>query len=163
MFRLKDVYYTTQNLDGTPEVPAKAVPLDFYQGEDIILDIYLNYGDEAITTDNWEIKGVVKKTKYATNTLWSATLDNGLYKKDVQGYYRFLISAEATALFVPGTYWLTITVAAINGNDIKDLTLVLVNQPFSINASAASPYSVKQLDSTHTERTYPPAFDGKGF
>ncbi len=153
MFRLRDVYYTIQTLDGTPEIAAK----------DIILDIYLNYGAEIITTENWEIKGVVKKNQFALNTLWSAELDNGLYKKDVLGFYRFLIPAEDTAKFVPGTYWLTVSVKAINSDDIRDVTLIVLNQPFSINASAASPYSVKELNSTHTERTYPPPFDGKGF
>lgn len=161
MARLKDVYYTTQELDGTPEVPGHAVPIDFFQGDDIILDVSLNFGDERITTDNWEIKGFVKKNRYANDLLWNAEVDNGLYKKEVPGFYRFLIPSEATSRFVPGTYWLTVTVKSMKDNEVKDITLTILDQPFSINASAASPYSRSQLDSKHTELTMPPPFDGK--
>lgn len=161
MARLKDIYYTTQPLDGTPEVPGKAVPIDFYQGEDIIMDVYLSFDEQPVKTDEWEIKGVVKKNRYANLQLWTAELDNGLYKLEAPGMFRFLISSEITARFVPGTYWLTVTITNTNGDDIKDLTFIVVNQPFSVNASAGSPYSRSELDSTHTERTMPPPFDGK--
>ncbi|WP_395000470.1 hypothetical protein [Acinetobacter sp.] len=161
MARLKDIYYTTQPLDGTPEVPGNAVPIDFYQGEDINLDIYLSFGDQVVKPDEWDIKGVVKKNQYAKLALWTAEIDNGVYARKPEGMYRFLIPSDITARFVPGTYWLTATMKSIKEHELKDVTLVVFNQPFSINASAASPFSRTQLDSTHTERTMPPPFDGK--
>lgn len=157
--RLDDTYYTNQPMDGFPEPPAKSTPINFYQGEDIILDVYLNYNAKPITLDKWEILGIVKKNQYAQQAIWTAEINNGLYQLEPSGYYRFLIPSESTATFLAGTYWLTVTIHELSGKGPKDLDLVIVNQPFSINYSAGSPNPGSVLDRASTETTYPPPSD----
>lgn len=157
--RLSDVYYTTQNLDGVPEPEGHASAPEFYQGEDIILDVYFNIEQKPVTVDEWELTAVVKKNKYAINVLFEAQMNNGIYKNSVPGYYKIIIPAEDTARFLAGTYWLVISGKEKNGDGIKDREFVLSNSPFIIKDSAASPYPAQTLNRAGTERTYPPAID----
>lgn len=159
MARISDIYYTTQNLDGIPEPPGKSVPIDFYQGDSIILDVFLNYEGEPVNISKWNIKGTVKKNQYAQKVLWVATLNDGCYKLEKAGFFRFLIPASDTAKFLAGTYWLAVSIAEKLGSDQKDLEFILVNQPFSINYSVGSPNTGDKLDRSTTERTYPPSID----
>src|SRR5437868_6422204 len=101
--RLTDVYYTDQTLDGNPEPPAKELAPEFYQGEDAIFDIFLNFAGNPVLTEDWDITAIIKKNQYALNTLFEATIDEGLYKLDVPGFYRILLPADATATFLAGT------------------------------------------------------------
>lgn len=160
MAKLKDIYYTDQMLDGTPEPSAKALPISFYQGEDVLIEFTLFYNEEPVDAEKWDISGFVKKNKYARTVLWEGNLDGGISKTNKTGSYKLLIPAEASACFVPGTYWLTVTIKEKAGTGQHDLTFVVMNQPFSIDDSAASPYNRDTLDTLHTERTYPPSING---
>ncbi len=163
MARLSDVYYTDKNLHGTPEPPGKAVPIDFYQGEDIVMEVFLNYNGDPVSVEEWEITGVVKKNKYADTQLWEAELDKGIYKTHTVGFYKVILDAEKSARFVPGTYWLTIFIKQKNSDNPRDLQFVVLNQAFSINDSAGSPYTRETLDVRNVERTFPPAFNSDKF
>ena len=155
--RLDDVYYSTQPIEGTPEPTPPSVPIDFYQGEDIVFEIFLNYHDCPVVPEQWVITAKIKKNKYAQTVLWTGTLNSGVYKTDIPGFYKIIFPSEATSLFVAGTYWLSISVKESKSKDYKDLQFVIVEQPFSINYSVSSPYPGQVLDTTAVERTSPPA------
>lgn len=158
MARLSDVYYTTQNLDGVPEPPAKPLPINFYQGETVRLDVYLNYNGLPVTLDKWDVQGFVKKNQYAQNLIWEAGPNNGMEQLEKPGFYRFEIAAEDSSLFLAGTYWLVVQITEKLGEGAHAATFQIVNQPFSINYSAASPHPGDALYRAGTERTYPPPF-----
>jgi len=153
--RISDISYTT-NLPDVPEPTGKPIPINFYQGEDIVINFYLTFNGEPVTEDKWDIVGTVKKNQYAQNVLWEAKINNGLYKQKPDGYYQVILPSEASATFLSGTYWLVVMIHEKSGEGPKDLDLVVLNQPFSINYSAASPNPGKALDRTATEQTYPP-------
>ena len=157
MERLQDVYYTTKKLDGNPEPPGHAAPIDFYQGEDIILEVYLNYNGKPVVEHDWTVTGFIKKNKYADTVLWEEIPTQG----KPAGAFTFHIKADDSARFLPGTYWLTVAIKEENGKGPWDLKMIILDQPFSINQSAGSKYTQNQLDIESTERTYPPLVDPK--
>ena len=156
MARLSDVYYTAQNLDGVPEPPANPIPIGFYQGETIRMDVFLNYEDAPVTLDDWDIIGFVKTNQFAQDLIWKAELNSGLEPLGKPGFYRFEIPSETTAGFLAGTYWLVVQIKERMGSGLHDAVFQIVNQPFSVNYSAASPNPGTALGTG--EPTYPPAF-----
>lgn len=153
--RLSDVFYTTKNLDGTPEPPGKPTPIDFYQGEDIVFEVFLNFQDKAISTNEWDVNAYVKTNKHAEELIWSGELNNGLYKGVKEGMFKIVIPSETTTTMLAGTYWLALTIHEKSGKGPKDLDYVILNQPFSVNYSAAS--KNPNINLRTTERTYPPS------
>lgn len=159
--RLDDINYKNQRLDGTAEPPAALGPIEFYQGEDVVLDFFLAYNDSPVVPADWRIEVLVKKNAYAKTRLWEAVLNNGLYASNVAGYYKVIIPSEATSTFLAGTYWMDVFIHEKLGrrNGPKDLDIIVLRQPFSIDYAAASPNPGTTLASSNTEHTYPPPID----
>jgi len=142
MQRLKDTYYTDKYLDGNiSQTGIKQESPKFFQGEDIRLSFYLNYNGVPVSEQKYIIEAIVKKSPIAKNILWKGVLGNGLYKTDVNGNFYILMPAAASALFLPGAYYFDAKIMEKvgSGNDVKDLTVVVLSDMFNIELSAASP------------------------
>lgn len=157
--RLDDVDYINARLDGIPEPPGQQPPLQYYQGEDIVFEVLLRYQGKVVTLDNWDIDLIIKKNAFAKCSEWLGSINNGLYVIDhTPGYYKIIIPADVTSNLLAGTYWLNIFIheKVGMGKGPKDLNIIIVQQPFSLDYAAASPNPPPALRGTDIEKTYPP-------
>ncbi len=158
MIALPNSYYTTQMLEGNPEQTGIKQPApQFYQGEDIQLQFYLNYNGAPVISDKYVVDIIVKKSTAAQNVLWKATLGNGLYEltPKVPGYYYISMPAAISSLFLPGTYYITARLKEVVGQNKgpSDLTIFMLNMPFNIELSSASP-NPKLAPTSSSETTF---------
>ena len=160
--RLPDLYYTRSPLDGAPEPPGVQAPITFFNGETLVFDQFLVFENKPVLPDDFEIKAVVKSNSYSGTRVWVGEVDNGIYKRDVPGYYSFIIPAAITGSIQPGTYWLEVSIAERAGvsRTGQDRTVFLSKTPFCLDYSTSSPSQVK-LQNSGPETTLPPIVDPK--
>ena len=143
MIRLPDTYYTTQMLDGQPEQTGiYQLSPTFYQGEDVIINFYLQIDGAPVTLDHWDVSLIVKKSNFANNILWSAFPGNGLIPRvgGKDGYFEMIMPAAISSLFLPGSYYMALkTVENPGTGNPKDRTIVPLQAYFNLELSAASP------------------------
>jgi hypothetical protein len=130
-------------LDGTLQQQGiKQATVQFSQGSDVNFAFYVGYNGAPVTSDKWDLEVIVKKNVHAQNILWKAHLHSGLYVKDgIPGFYYIILPAEATATFLPGTYFVEVRGKQKigKGEPMKDLTVPLANYTFGIELTAGSP------------------------
>jgi hypothetical protein len=140
--RLPDTFYSKVPLDGYYEPPGQQAPVQFYKGENIVFDIYLNYENKPVTNEDWDIEAIVKSSVYANDVIWNGKTLTGIFEHPdhVKGYYHIIIEADKTCNWLIGTYWMDIIIHQKSNNtvDIKDKHAIIVRQPFSFDYSAAS-------------------------
>lgn len=153
--RLSDVYYTDQTLDGYPEPPAKPIPLNFYQGETITLEVFLNHNGKPVIADDWIFYGALKTNAYAHTPIWEAAYNDGIYKTNVPGFYQIILSADLTTQLKAGTYWFSLLITEKQGTGVKDVSVVILNQPFNINYATISPRPGDFISKHSLERSVP--------
>jgi hypothetical protein len=152
--RLPDIYYTRQPMDGYYEPPGKQAPIQFYQGEDIVLEFYLEYEGDVVLPADWKISAIIKQNPYTTDIVWTGELNNGVYTESSKpGYYKVIVASDVMSNLPSGTYWLDIMIHEISGDDIKDLNVLVLRQPFGFDYSAASPHTVAEKS---INESYPP-------
>jgi hypothetical protein len=144
MIRLPDTYYTQQMLDGNPPQngPNQLAPI-FSQGEDIVFSTFLNVDGLPLDPTKWEIEFMVKKNVYASNILFKGELGESIIPlNNTPGFFQLWIPARATADFLPGLYYLSVSITEKTGTGkgIKDRHIFLMNTVFNIELSAASPH-----------------------
>jgi hypothetical protein len=104
----------TLMLDGIPGVPferGSPNPDTFYQGEDIVYDLYLIHDGAPVEMNNYEISAVLKPSPRAQRITWQGTHDDGVYEVAGQpGYYELWIPSKSTEQFVAGTYYLQVQI-----------------------------------------------------
>lgn len=155
--RLPDIYYTRQPMDGYYEPPGKQEPIQFYQGEDIVMEFYLQYEGENVLSADWNIEATVKSTPYTHDIVWTGVVNNGLYTdNNTPGFYKVIIPSHVMNEARSGTYWLDVMIREISGEGIKDLNILVLRQPFGFDYSASSPNTAvpRGLDFS-----YPPGVD----
>lgn len=144
MTRLPDFYYTQQTFDGdyTAQGAYQLSPV-FFQGEDVILSGYTTFEGKPVLPEDWNLTAIIKKNKYASNILWSGTINDGLTPRynQVDGYYQVWMPASVSSLFLPGTYTVVIQGTQKTGvsEEAREITIHFWNREFNIELSAGSP------------------------
>ena len=141
--RLPDIYYTTQQVDGTLQQDGTPDPAKFSQGEDVVLSLYAEYNGTPINElDNWIITAEASSTYSNGSVFWTGVKNNGLYYcKNEKGVQIIIPNTETATLFA-GTYWIDLIIKqAVGTGDKKDLTVKLATFSFNIEYTASSPNS----------------------
>jgi len=172
--QFKQTPATTMALDGIPGIPFERGtpnPDLFYQGEDIVYDLFLFNEGAAVTADDYSITAAIKTSPRASNYIWLGSVDNGVYPTPNQsGYYELWIPAAITESFVAGTYYLHVQIQA-KGTGRYDRKCILLQTYFNIDYSVFSPNLESATNTTvrsTIEQTWPNKsdtigrFSGKG-
>jgi len=103
---------STLTIDGIPGIPfEKGTPNPdvFYQGEDVVYDLFLFHEGAPVSSDDFDVKILVKTSSRAGKIAWQGILEDGIYPKPNQsGYYEVWIPSNATANLLAGTYYLQV-------------------------------------------------------
>lgn len=130
-------------LDGIPGVPFERSapnPDVFYQGEDIVYDVYLLHDSLPVSSNTYDISAVVKSSPRAQSATWEGALDAGLYDTpDRPGFYELWIPSVVTEKFIAGTYYLQIQIKEKIGAGRFSRRFVLLSTYFNIDYSNFSP------------------------
>jgi hypothetical protein len=132
-------------IDGIPGIPFEMGIPDpdlFYQGEDIIYDLFLVYDGTPVKLDNYDIKIAIKSSSRATNILFEAYIDNGLYNDpSKEGYYELWIPNSVSAELLAGTYFITVQISDKLGEGLgrHDRKHILLQHSFNLEYSNYSP------------------------
>mgnify|MGYP000974022240 CR=1 FL=1 len=160
--RLPDLYYTRQFFDGYPEPPGVQAPIQFYVGEDVIFDKYMAYEGKPVLEEDWDLTATVKTNAMSQCVMWTGILNNGIYKNNNSGYYKFVIPSQDTDTWQAGTYWLEVVAREKlgRGTGPKDIDVFLFKQPFGLDFSINSSNPTHAVDNV-SERTTPNIVDPK--
>lgn len=155
--RIPDVYKGLNALEGYPPEPQTSAPLiQFFNGEDLEFEGYLEYDGKAVTSEDWLIHAVVKSSTFGKNAVWEGKVSDGIYTEASRpGYYKILIPSSDMYELASGTFWLDIVIKEQLGrtNNLRDRTILLSRIPFSYDTTASS---VKITDTRNaSEHTYP--------
>lgn len=141
---------STLVLDGIPGIPferSSPNPDLFYQGEDIVYDLYLYHEGAPVSSDDYDIQVVIKTSPRASVVAWQGTLDNGVYPAPNQsGYYEVWIPSGASESFIAGTYYLNVQIQERvgAGKGRFDRKYMLLQTHFNIDYSNFSPNAEAQ-------------------
>ena len=142
----------TFTLDGIPGIPFERGtpnPDTFYQGEDIVYDLYLLHDAQPVSSDAYEISVAVKDSPRSRVVKWEGVTDNGVYATpDHPGFYELWIPSVATELFIAGTYYLQIQIKEKTGSGRFPRRFVLLSTYFNIDYSNFSPNAESVSDSS---------------
>jgi len=136
---------STLVLDGIPGIPferSSPNPDLFYQGEDIVYDLFLYHEGAPVSSDDYDIQLVVKTSPRAATVNWQGGLDNGVYPAPNQsGYYEVWIPSAVSASFIAGTYYLNVQIQERvgAGKGRFDRKYMLLQTHFNIDYSNFSP------------------------
>jgi hypothetical protein len=129
-------------LDGIPGLPierGEPNPDIFYQGEDIIFDLFLYMDGKPVKSDEYEILASLKTSPRALNEIWAGSYGDGIDKSaDTRdGYYELWISSACTERLLAGTYYLSIAVNQRlgEGKGKHDRKFVLLTHAFALGYS----------------------------
>lgn len=131
-------------LDSLPGIPFERGtpnPDLFYQGEDIVYDVYL-FNGEPVISDDYDIYAILKTGPRAYRISWQGSLDLGIYPTPNQsGYYELWIPSNITSSLLAGTYFLDIMVQEKMGAGKArfDRKYVLLQTSFNLEYSNFSP------------------------
>jgi hypothetical protein len=132
-------------IDGVPGIPFEMGVPDpdlFYQGEDIIYDLFLVYDGAPVQLDRYDIRIGVKTSSRAQNLSFEAYIDNGVYSvAEKPGYYEFWMPNSITSELLAGTYFITVLIADKLGEGLgrHDRKHVLLQHSFNLEYSNYSP------------------------
>jgi hypothetical protein len=139
-------------LDGIPGIPfdgGAPNPDVFYQGEDVVYDLYLLQDGDPVSSDVFDITAIVKPSPRANTTLWEGVIDAGVYTvPDRPGFYELWIPATTTETFIAGTYYLQVQTKEKTGAGRFPRRTVLLTTYFNIDYSnfSANPESRNNAD-----------------
>ena len=69
--RLQNIYKSFSVFEGYPAPVSDSPPLvQFYSGEDVVMEGYLAFEDKPVITEDWEIIAIVKTGVYSPSVLW---------------------------------------------------------------------------------------------
>jgi hypothetical protein len=128
-------------LDGMPGIPYERGtpnPDTFYQGEDIIYDLFLYYDGSLVKATDYNVLASVKTSPRAPSPIWTGSIDNGIYPvPNDEGYFELWIPSAATSTFLAGMYYLDILLQEQvgRGKGRYDRKYVLLRSSFNIDFS----------------------------
>jgi hypothetical protein len=141
----------TLMLDGLPGIPFERSapnPDVFYQGEDVVYDVYLLHDGAPVSSSVYDISVVVKTSPRAQSPVWEGVLDAGLYDvAERPGFYELWIPSVTTETFIAGTYHLQLQITEKLGAGRFPRRFVLLSTYFNIDYSNFSP-SPESRDNT---------------
>jgi hypothetical protein len=118
-------------------------PALFYQGEDMVYDLFLYDAGAPASFEDYDITALVKTSPRAKNVVWQGKIDSGIFTNNdnLPGYYELWIPASATALMLAGTYYIDILLTEKMGKTggRYDRKKVLLQTVFNIEYSNFSP------------------------
>lgn len=143
-------------IDNVPGIPFERGiqnPDNFYQGEDIVYDVYLFFDGKEVNTEEYDISVILKPSPRAYTPIWTGVLDFGVYPiKDEPGRFELWIPSAATSSFFVGSYYLDVQVSEKigRGDGRYDRKHILVQTMFNI---AYSNFSTKLETSSNNDST----------
>lgn len=135
-------YSALDNIPGIPFERGTPNPDVFYQGEDIVYDLFLFHEGEHVSADDYDINVSVKTSPRAHTAVWEGKLDFGVYKlASKDGYYEVWIPSNVTAMLLGGSYYVDvmITERVGKGGGRYDRKYVLLQTVFNLEYSNFSP------------------------
>ena len=141
------------NIPGVPFERGLSNPDNFYQGEDIVYDLYLFFDGKDVNTEEYDITASIKPNSRAHNPIWTGVLDFGIYPiKDEPGRFELWIPSNATASFFAGSYYLDVQVAEKigRGDGRYDRKHIIAQTIFNV---AYSNFSTKLETSSSSDST----------
>lgn len=152
--KLPTLLKTTPPFEGFPIPLDTSLPLiDFYIGEDVILQAPLMINDEFVTPEKWTVTAHLKNCSQGTELLWLGVMENGIYYKNERpGFYTIIVPKCESRNLKPGTHWIDIVAEELlgAGEFTVDRKIVVARIPFGMNYSASSRI---------TEEVTPKSFD----
>jgi hypothetical protein len=141
-------------IDGIPGIPFESNqpnPDVFFQGEDIVYDLFLYHEGKPVSSDEYDIRCVIKSSPRASQITWEGFVDNGVFPnpKD-SGYYELWIPSVQTEAFFAGSYYLHVMIQnrVGEGQGRYDRKYVLLQTMFNIDYSNFSPRPETQSRNT---------------
>ena len=147
--------FITDSTNVDPRWPKQANP-QFFQGDDIKLPFYVVVDKVPVSEDTHIMSITLKKSNYAVNMLWTATIGNGLFKMPgVQGYYYILIPSAVSSLLLPGYYSFDIRLTdnTTMGSNVAR-SFVVASYGFNLELSSSSPNPSLTTNPLNTEQSY---------
>jgi hypothetical protein len=136
---------STLVLDGIPGIPfERSMPNPdlFYQGEDIVYDMFLFHDGQPVSAKDYDIQVYIKTSPRAQELAWEGSIDNGIYAvPNDSGYYELWIPSSITSGFYAGTYYVNVQIQERvgSGKGRYDRKYVLLQTYFSLDYSNFSP------------------------
>jgi hypothetical protein len=136
---------STLPLDGIPGIPferGSPNPDLFYQGEDIIYDLFLFHDGKPVSAQDYDVSVIIKTSPRAAKVIWAGSLDNGIYPTiNDSGHYELWVPSAATEELYAGTYHLNVQIKERlgSGKGRFDRKYVLLQSYFNIDYSTFSP------------------------
>ena len=130
---------------GVPGIPferGEPNPDVFYQGEDIVYDLYLYFEGAPVTVEDYDVMVMVKASPRAFTVDWQGTLDNGVFSDpNKPGSFEVWIPSSATEGLRAGTYHIEVQLveSPARGKGRYDRKYVLLQHVFNIDYSTFSP------------------------
>lgn len=135
---------STMALDGVPGIPFEQGtpnPDLFYQGEDIVYDLFL-FNGKPVSSEEYDVRVFVKASPRAYKVVWQGTLDDGVYPApNESGYYEIWIPSSTTESFFAGTYYLDVLIQEKlgSGDGRFDRKYIAIQTNFNVEYSNFSP------------------------
>lgn len=131
---------------GLPGVPlfeeGEPNPDIFYQGEDIVYELYLEQDERPILHTDYEISAIIKTSPRASTVVWEGKVDSGITPNPgLSGFYELWFPSVATEKLLAGSYFIDILITERigSGNGKYDRKFVLARTSFNIDYSNHSP------------------------
>jgi len=102
-------------IDGIPGIPferGEPNPDTFFQGEDIVYDLFLFYDGKPVSSEEFDVLISLKTSPRAGTASWlGSTTDMGVYPTPTgSGYYEVWIPSSVTDNLLAGTYHLDVLI-----------------------------------------------------
>ncbi len=160
----------THGFPGVPFEPGEPNPPVFSQGEDIIFDAFLFYDGTLVSTEDFNIRVVVKTSVRAVEPVWEGVFGEGVYATDRPGFYEIWISKSKSAELYAGVYYMEVVLeeAVGKGKGKHDRTIALTSVAFNVEYSpmSKSPETVSPISTLPKrgtlEKTWPNSPDTIG-
>jgi hypothetical protein len=129
---------------GVPGIPferGEPNPDVFYQGEDIVYDLYLYFDGAPVSVADYDIMVMVKASPRAFTVVWEGKLDSGVYPiQNAPGLFEVWIPSSATEQLRAGTYHIDVQLveSLARGKGRHDRKHVLLQHVFNIDYSTFS-------------------------
>lgn len=101
-------------IDGIPGIPFESGvtnPDVFFQGEDIIYDMFIFFNGAPVVKEDYEILAAIKTSPRASRGWTGSIAEGGIYQTaEKLGYYELWIPAAVTQTFLAGTYYINVAI-----------------------------------------------------
>ena len=129
---------TIEGIPGIPFEPGISNPDSFFQGEDIIYDLFLFHDGKPVVKEDYDILASVKTSPRARGVIWTGNLELGIDPvANRAGYYEIWIPSDITGGMIAGTYYLNVMIKERfgAGKGKFDRKYVLLKTYFNIDYS----------------------------